>query len=245
MCRRVEVPTVDLERFEPASDQLAFELRPLAPLPGEVALLIKACAMEAATLEVQVPHLVSQLEDVRAFAERVLVIDSREDGFLRQHTSGSLDDLRDGARRLVEAGWIDRIVEGPGDSEATAALHQRWFEIPCPRAHAETGAQIASTLTGFEAGATRYVLQVDADIMVGRLDRGHDYLADMLAVMAGDPEAITVSFNISMEYDRPYTEGGEASAWRTEVRAGLIDLDRLRDARPLPNRLGGERLALP
>ena len=244
VCRRVEVPTVDLERFEPASDQLAFELRPLMPLSDEVSLLIKACAMEAATLDVQVPHLVSQLEDVRAFAERVLVLDSRADGFLRQYASGSLDDLRNVARRLVEAGWIDRIVEGPGDGEATAALHQRWFGIPCPRTHAETGAQIASTLTGFEACATRYVLQVDADIMVGRVDRGHDYLADMLAVLTGDPEAITVSFNIAIEHDRPYTEAGEAGPWRVEVRAGLIDLDRLRDARPLPNLLGGERLGL-
>ena len=44
--RRVEAPTIDLERFEPASDLLAFELRPLAPLMGEVALLVKAGTME-------------------------------------------------------------------------------------------------------------------------------------------------------------------------------------------------------
>ena len=62
VCRRKEVPSVDLERFEPISDHLAFELRPLLPLPGEVTLLVKACAMEADTLDVQVPHLVSQLE---------------------------------------------------------------------------------------------------------------------------------------------------------------------------------------
>ena len=106
VCRRVEVPTVDLERFEPASEQLAFELRPLAPLPGEVTLLIKSCAMEAATLDVQVRHLVSQLEGPRAFAERLLVIDSRKDGFTRQHTRGSLRALRDvaqssGGRRMA------------------------------------------------------------------------------------------------------------------------------------------------
>ena len=74
---------MDLERFEPMSDHLAFELRPLAPLLGEVTLLIKACTMETATLDVQVPHLASQLEGPRAFAERILVIDSREDGFLK------------------------------------------------------------------------------------------------------------------------------------------------------------------
>ncbi len=245
VCRRVEVPSVDLERFEPISDHLAFELRPLSPLPGEVTLLVKACAMEAETLDVQVHHLVSQLEGPRAFAERVLVIDAREVGFLRQHTRGSLRDLHNAAHRLVEAGWIDRIVEGPGDGEAAAALHRRWFGIPAPRAHAATGAQVASTLAGFEACRTRYVLHADADVMVGRLDRGHDYLADVLAAMVGDPKALTVALNIAMDHDRPYTGCGASGAWRVEVRAGMIDRVRLRDACPLPNRLDGDRLALP
>ena len=245
VCRRVEVPSVDLKRFEPISDHLAFKLRPLLPLAGEITLLVKACAMEVGTLDVQVSHLVSQLEGPRAFAERVLVIDAREDGFLRQHTRGNLRDLRNAARRLVEAGWIDRIVEGPGDGEAAAALHRRWFGISAPRAHAATGAQVASTLAGFEACRTRYVLHADADVMVGRLDRGHDYLADMLAAIADDPKALTVTLNIAMGHDRPYTGYGASGAWRVEVRAGMIDRVRLRNACPLPNRLDGDRLALP
>ena len=243
--RRVEVPSVDLERFEPMSEHLAFELRPLPPLPGEVTLLVKACAMEATTLGVQVPHLLSQLEGPRAFAERLLVIDSREEGFLRQHTRGSLCELRSEAHRLVGDGWIDRIVEGPGDGEAAAALHRRWFAIPATRAHAATGAQVASTLAGFEACRTRYVLHADADVMVGRLDSSHDVLADMVAGMASDPGALTVSFNIAKDHDRPYTERGPDGAWRTEARAGMVDLVRLRGILPLPNRLDGDRLGLP
>ena len=245
VCRRAEAPSVDLERFEPMSEHLTFELRPLAPLPGEVTLLIKSCAMEAGTLDVQVRHLVSQLEGPRAFAERILVIDSRESGFLRQHTGGSLRDLRHEALRLKDAGWLDRIVEGPDNGEAAAALNRWWFELPCTHAHAATGAPVASTLTGFEACETRYVLHVDADIMIARLDRGHDYLADMLAALNGDPRGLTVSLNIAMEHDRPYTARGSRGAWRTEVRAGMIDLVRLRHARPLPNRTEGDRLALP
>lgn len=242
--RRVEVPTVDVQRFEPASDQLIFELEPLETLPGEVSLMIKACAMEADTLEVQVPHLVTQLEDLRAFKERLLVIDTRLAGFLRQHSQGSLTKLKSVADHLVNTGWIDRIIIGPDDGQETGDLHQRWFGIPCSRAHSDKGAQIASTLAGFEACATRYVLQVDADIMVGRLDRRHDYLKEMLAVMTKNPETITVAFNIAMQCDRPYTDLGNSGPWRTEVRAGLIDLDRLRKVRPLPNRLSGDRLAL-
>ena len=242
--RRVEIPTVDLQRFEPASEQLLFELDPIEPLPGEVSLIIKACAMEADTIDVQVPHLVSQLEDMRAFKERILVIDMRPGGFPRQHTSGSLVKLRAVANHLVNAGWLDRIVFGPDDGQEAGDLHQRWFGIPCPRAHVETGAQIASSLTGFEACTTRYVLQVDADVMVGRMDRRHDYLEEMLATMTQNPETITVAFNIATQCDRPYTDLDTTVPWRTEVRAGLIDLDRLRQARPLPNWLRGDRLAL-
>ena len=245
VCRRVEEPSVDLARFEPMSEHLAFELRPLAPLPGEVTLLIKACAMEAATLDVQVRHLVSQLEGPRAFAERILAIDSREDGFLRQHARGSLSGLSREARRLKDTGWIDRIVEGPGDGGAAATLNRRWFGIASARAHAATGAQLASTLAGFEACETRYVLHADADVMIARMDRGHDYMAEMLAVLTGEPDALTVAFNIAMEHDRVYTNCGTRGAWRTEARAGMLDLARLRGARPLPNRTEGDRLALP
>ena len=99
---------------------------------------------------------------------------------------------------------------------------------------------------GFEACWTRYVLHADVDVMVGRRERGHDYLADMLAPIAGDPKALTVAFNIAMDHDRPYTGSGASGAWRVEVpRAGMIDRVRLRDACPLPNRLDGDCLALP
>ena len=242
---RSESPSMDLKHLEPLSDQLAFELRPVKPLPSEVTLLIKACAMESATLDVQIPHLVSQLEGPRVFVERILVVDSREEGFFRQHTRGCIRVLRDVAKRLVRSGWIDRIVEGPDDGDAVQVLHQRWFGIGASRAHAANGAQIASTLAGFEACRTRYVLHADADVMVARLERDHDYLADMLAVMVDDPRSLTVGFNIAMSDDRPYTTYRNSGAWRTESRVGMIDLNRIREACPLPNRLDGEQLALP
>ena len=244
---RVEIPTVDLARFEPASDKMMFELAPMPPLP-EVTLLIKACAMESSTLDVQVPHLVSQLETPRAFAERVLVLDSREGEFPREHGDGGcLKRLCEAANALQDAGWIDGIVIGPGDGDVTAALHQKWFGIPCPLAHAQTGAQLASTLAGFEACTTPYVLQVDADAMIGRGDRDHDYLADILAAVRSDPDGITAAFNIAMDKDRPYTSEGPNGPWRLEVRAALIDLRRLLGARPFPNPMDEHsgRLALP
>lgn len=58
---------------------------------------------------------------------------------------------------------------------------------PRPRANRR---QLASTLAGFEACSTPYVLQVDADAMIGRRDRDHDYLADMLAAVQSDPDGL-------------------------------------------------------
>ena len=243
ICDRQEALSVDLERFEPFSDHLAFALRPLAPLPGEVSMLIRACAMEADTLEVQVPHLVSQLEGPRAFAERILVVDRYEGPFLRQHSRGDPERLHTAAQRLVEDGWIDRIVEAPGDGDA-AALHCRWFGIAASRTHAASGAPVAPALAGFDACRTRYVLHADADVMIGRLDRDHDYLADMLGVLTADPAALTAAMNVATDRDRPWTDRGETGAWRVESRAGMVDLVRLRGACPLPNRLVGDRPAL-
>ena len=76
----------------------------------------------------------------RAFAERILAIDSREDGFLRQHVRGSLHDVRNVANHLVKSGWIDRVIEGPRDGAAAAALHRRWIGISAPRTPSSAGA---------------------------------------------------------------------------------------------------------
>ena len=245
--RRVEDSTVDWERFEPASDHVAFQLRPLPPLAGErsagdVTLLIKACAMEAETLDVQVRHLVFQLETPRAFAERVLVLDCRERGFTRQHAQGDPEALRQAARRLRETGWIDRVLEGP---EAAAAINRRWFGIFSPHTHSVAGAQIASTVAGFDACTTPYVLQADVDAMVGRRDRAHDYLAEMIAVFRDDPKAITVAFNIAQARNLEYTaEDASGRPWRTEVRACLFHRQRLLGSRPWPNEADDDGMAL-
>jgi len=244
---RFEYETVDLERFEPAADQLVFELSPLEQRDIDATLLIKACAMEAATIGCHVRHLVRQLETPRTFVERVLVLDSRHDDFLRQHTPGDRTRLTQEAARLQDEGWIDRVIDGPNEAAEVCELYRRWFEVEATDTHAVTGAQVASTLAGFEACRTRYVLQVDADILVGREDRSHDYLADMSDALEADKQAVTVAFNIASHEDRPYTASPPTSdsPWRVEVRFALLDLDRLRGTRPWPNPLRGHALELP
>ncbi|MEM4235352.1 MAG: hypothetical protein QXU75_09445, partial [Candidatus Methanomethylicaceae archaeon] len=146
----MERPTINIDRFEPASDILIWELAPMRPIP-DVTLMIKACAMEAETLEAQVRHLIRQLEKPHPFTERILVIDPRTEGFPREYTKGNIDALRAAAKRLLESGWLDRIVEGPADGPEVAAINQQWFSLQTPHGHLENGTQITSTLAGFNA----------------------------------------------------------------------------------------------
>lgn len=236
---RYERQSVDLERFEPIADLLIFELTPVEP--PEVTLLLKACAMEAQTLEVQVRHLVTALERPSGFAEVVLALDAKPGGYLRQYTAGDVDALRRNALALREQGWIDRIVEGPAPGPGAAALNARWFGLDSPASHAANGGQLASTLAGFDACTTRHVLHADLDVMISRLSPEHDYLGDMLQVLERDRRAVTVAFNIAHDCDRPYTSSGNAGPWRTESRIGLLAMKRINALLPLPNDLTVDR----
>lgn len=230
-----ETGTVDLGRFEPASDFMLLRLRPLPQEPAPVTLLIKTCAMEWRTIEEQVRHLVTQLEVPARFSERLLVVDSRTDGFARAYTPGDSEALTKAADRLVGEGWIDRIVVGPSAAESVGRLNSRWFGTASQATHAANGSPLAATLAGFEACRTPFVLQVDSDVLVRRRDRVHDYLGEMLKVLADDPLAVTASLNIIQAADKPWTAEGPDGTWRFEVRAALIHLPRLFAARPLPN----------
>jgi len=240
MVGRHERLAINLDRFEYASDLLVFELAP-AETPA-VSLMIKACAMEAETLTHQVRHLVTQLESPRPFAEVVLVLDNRRDGFLRQHATGNLDQLHAEALVLQKHGWVDRIVRAPESGPESLRLNRLWLGQDRIDTHAANGAPLSATFMGFESIQTRWVLQVDVDVIIGRKDAGHDYLADMLEVMVQDEKAITVAFNIAHTQSQPYTEEGSTGPWRVEVRSSLLDLQRLQALLPLCD---SEQVALP
>ena len=230
LVRRLERETIDQFRFEPASDLLIFELRPVA-LP-DCTLLIKACAMEAGTLVTRVRHLVEQLESPRTFHEVVLALDSREDGFLRQYTRGSLARLRAEALVLQAQGWVDRVVIAPDDAKSCSDLSGKWLGHAHPGTHADNGAPLTVVLAGFEACETPYLLQADLDVIVARRDPEHDYLSDMVQALKSDPLAVTVAFNIAHATDLPYTVAGPAGPWRVESRIALLQMQRLRALLP-------------
>lgn len=209
-----------------------------------VTLLIKACAMDASSLLIQVRHIVGQLEQSRRFAERVLVLDPYRGPFLRQHCEGHWSRLLEESERLRKAGWIDRVLVAPEDPQSTSALNQRWFSVTCSHTHCVRGIPVTPQLWGFEQVRTRFVLQCDVDALIGRRDLAHDYLADMLEA-AATPGVLGVAFNIPHAPDSGFRRYAAPSGeFVPEVRCGLLDLERVAACLPLPNSVADGRLTL-
>jgi hypothetical protein len=211
---------------------------------SNVSLLIKCCSMDAESLERQVSHIVAQLSTPRRFHEVVLAIDPWEGAFVRPHASGNLHALRKSANRLNQCGVVDRVIESPSDAGAVSSLYQRWFGLECNHTHAASGIPVFPQLWAFENLSTRYVLQADADVLIGRLDPMHDYLLEMLAAFKPH-DVMGVGFNI------PHAESGVVKPFdapvghfKPEVRLGLFDLERFRTSLPWENSVDGGKLML-
>ncbi len=239
-------PAEAVARLEEAlaapSSSRGVETSPQEPL--EVSLVLKASFLEGRTLEHQLRHLLAQLKHPRAFYERLVVLDSRPGGFVRQFGPPDAEAALAGLGRLLNEGRVDRVLVAPTEPDTVRALNLRWFGVDTPETHAASGVPVAPQLFGFEEARGRYVLQVDSDAIVCRREPGHDYLADMVAALRADPTVVSVGFNIAHASARftPYDSPGEGH-FVPEVRCCLFDRERFLGLRPFPNQLEGGRLA--
>ena len=209
---------------------------------SEVTLLIKACGMDAEYLTSQVTHIVHNLSRPRSFAKRVLLLDSFSGPFLRQYADCDWESVVAQAHRLVEGKVIDEVLIAPQQAAEVREINRGWFELECTESHSLGMVPVSSQLWAFDQIKTRYVLQCDVDTLVGRRDLNHDYLFDMMTAVS-EPDVLGVAFNI------PHAEGSQFRSYDApkgefvpEVRCGLLDLNRLREMRPLPNSLESGKL---
>ena len=237
--RHIASETVGTDRFEPASDFMTLVCRPVgaAATGAQVSLLIKTCAMEASTIERQVTHLVHQLEGPRVFCERVLVVDSLRDGFVRQHAGADMEELIRAAERLRASGIIDRILVSPGAGQEARGVMRNWFGVECGHTHSAAGAPLVAPLWGMGQCVGDYILQVDSDILVHRSSHADDFLGEMIEAMEGEPQAITASLSVPQASAERFSTDRNGVPWRTEVRGCLLHKARLLNARPFSNPL--------
>lgn len=254
--RRQDDALKALPGFDLFYNDLITQLHPQCVEPGSnpvpvasfksdsVTLMIKACGQDVDVLTDQVTHIVTQLSYPVTFAKVILLIDPHRGKFLRQYADANLDSVIEQAEKLKDKGLIDTILIAPSDSETIVATYEKWFaQSDYTESHTPKNAPLFPQVWGFDQITTSYVLQCDLDVLIGRRNWQHDYIADM--IYACEPEdVLAVGFNIpkSSSDFNPYH--GKPGEFAPEVRFGLLDLDRIRNQLPIDNPASGNRLTL-
>ncbi|MGR5301595.1 glycosyltransferase family 2 protein [Vibrio alfacsensis] len=253
--RRQDEALKALPGFEAFYGELLMQLHPncsetvvSVPTPlfksDSVTLLIKACGQDAAVLTEQVTHIITQLSYPVTFSETILLIDPHQGEFLRQYASSNLPSVTQQAKNLEKNGLIDRILIAPRDPKIIESTYKKWFDqTNCTQTHTIKKAPLFPQIWGFDQVNTRYVLQCDLDVLIGRRDWQHDYIADML--YACEPnDVLTVGFNIPKNGHHFIPYHGDPGEFPPEVRFGLLDLTRIRNQLPVDNPLSDNKLKL-
>jgi uncharacterized radical SAM superfamily Fe-S cluster-containing enzyme len=202
-----------------------------------VTILIKSCAMDSPNFEIQINHILEQLCETHSYSKIILLIDSRKQNFLREHNGGDYDEVVKKSQILLSEGKINSllIAPGPQDEQLIQNVYQSWFGVTSKQTHTFEGVPLFSQLWAFEQVRTRYVLQLDVDVIICRRNLKHDYLHDMLMAIQRE-NIFSVGFNIPYpacsKFNDFYAPHG---GFTPEVRFGLLDLQRLKAKRPLPN----------
>ncbi|MDZ5515755.1 glycosyltransferase family 2 protein [Vibrio fluvialis] len=254
--RRQDDALKELPGFEQFYSELITSLHPqcsepvTSPVPvasfksDSVTLLIKACGQDAEVLTAQVKHIVTQLSYPVAFAKTILLIDPHQGKFLRQYADDNLTSVIQQAITLEKEGLIDKVLVAPSDSETIIATYKQWFaQSDCTETHTSKNAPLFPQIWGLDQVTTPYVLQCDLDVLIGRRNWQHDYIADM--IYACEPQdVLAVGFNIpkSSPDFNPYH--GKPGEFAPEVRFGLLDLNRIHNQLPIDNPLFENRLTL-
>ncbi len=213
---------------------------------SDVSLVIKACYQDGPFLERMIRHIVHQLEGPGAFLERIVVLDPKEDGFIRQFGLPEKELTYEVLEKLRSEGLIDDFLTAPNDPTTIKEVNHRWFGVRTDTTHSMTGVPVYPQLFALEQAKGNFILQVDSDAIIVRRDPSHSYLADMKGALDGNRNALSVSFNIAHQMDSGFNEYSSPGngEFVPEVRFCLIHRTRFFDQRPYPNELTNGHLKL-
>ncbi|MHC1709806.1 MAG: glycosyltransferase [Methanomassiliicoccales archaeon] len=230
----------------PFSEHLLLIVKNCRRTEASVSLLIKSCYQDARTLDGMVRHIVHQCEGPDLFTEKVVVVDTKENDFLRQFSAPDREEALRTLEHLVEEGLIDEYLLSPIEPEEIKEINRRWFGLDCLETHSVKGVPVTPQLFGFERVKGDYVLQVDSDAMICRRDRSHSYLSDMIEALDRDPKVLSVGFNIAHDPSENFVEYSSPGngEYVPEVRFCLFNKERLLNQRPYPNHLVCGKLGL-
>lgn len=213
----------------------------------KVSLLIKACIQDSENIYRSVVHIIRQLPQIVVFEKKYLLLDQYKDKhFLREYySSGSQSKLYSEAKRLVDEGYIEEIILPPESSEEIEKINKNWFGLKCRQTHTFNKIPVVSQLFAFDYIKSEYFLQMDCDVLIGKIDDTHDFLKEPIQIFMDQPKVSTIGFQIyqgsEMQF-QPYF--GYDVALAPDVRCSFIHKTRLLSQKPLLNTLHDDKLNL-
>jgi len=199
----------------------------------KVSLIIKACVQDVDVLYRNVKHITKQLSNPDNFDEVILGLDVKEKDFLRQYNSeGNWERLISVCCKLKNEGLVSDFIY-PSENDITE-INSRWFGLNSKHTHTFKKVPVAAQLFAFERAKNNLILQLDIDIIIGRLSHSHSFLTDMIKELENNKEIVSVGFNIfhgKGHFFKPYFGN-----FVPEVRFCLLSKERIFQLLPLPNK---------
>jgi Glycosyl transferase family 2/4Fe-4S single cluster domain len=230
-----EQPSIDKNNYF-APKNIIIEIKKICKPKKKVSLIIKACVQDTEIMYEAIKHIVSQLSYPNSIDEKILALDIRQNDFLREYnTNNSWNELLFEANRLIDDLVIDKFIF-PKETDFEI-VNQKWFGIPTFSTHTTNKIPVTAQLFAFEQARNDYILQMDCDVMVGRISKEHSFLNEMIDEIEKNEKVLTVGFNIYKgggEGFTPYS-GFENGGFVPEVRFCLLKKSRIEQYLPLDN----------
>lgn len=222
--------------FEP--ELVLFQVSGIQKPSQPVSLIIKACVQDAEVIYQAVKHCVRQLSFPQLFDEIILALDTRESDFLREYNSkSSWFKLTTEAERLRDDLIITKVIYAK--PEDILKTNERWFNTLSSCTHTKDKIPVTSQLFAFDQAKNDYVLQLDSDVIIGRLDKSHAFLEDMISAIEKDEKTVSVGFNIyhGNIFEFKDYSGEKRGGFIPEVRFCLLKKSRIDKILPLRNEI--------
>lgn len=188
-------------------------------------LLIKTNPMEYNLIDMNIHHIVNQLEKYCFFQEIIVVVDEDNENRLRSYSDENRNQLLLKLNQLLDIGYIDKIIQV--NSVDKHDIYRKYFNKIVNHSYASNGQQLYSSLYGLEQVKTKYVFQTDSDILY--FNQSQDGLVTAFDFFK-EVNALTLSLSICHPTKKKYTYGH-----RVEVRSCFINLHLLQEKLPLYN----------
>jgi len=232
-----DTPKIDSRNYF-SPQNIILETKQIVNPKQKVSLIIKACVQDSEILYEAVKHIVSKLSFPNVFDEKILALDIRQTNFLREYnTNNNWEKLIEQAQKLVDDFIIDKFIF-PNENDLEG-INRKWFGIKTKATHTAKKVPVTAQLYAFEKVKNDYILQIDCDVMIGRLSDEHSFLDDMILELDKNESVLSVGFNIYKGKEASFTPyfGFENGGFVPEVRFCLLKKSRIEKVLPLKNEL--------